>query len=456
MIVPTLTTHIVGNRLAHELYGIEDTYARVLRVYWVNAPGAAPSRRCWCSSPGSTAAWACTTGCASGPGTVARPAGFSAAAVAVPALALAGYVQGGIEVNALSRAIGFIPSATSARHADDPGDARRRADSILMRSIAGAHARGTRVRALPGTAGTRSITYPGWAGGRGAHRVLRPRGQPLRRSPHASVCGGRGRCSTCRARVARGLDAAAAERGRAPCAARVGAPPDVRLACQTPGRGTASRSRPAGGARRAEPRPPSRTPGPRAEIAVLFADLRGFTSMAEKRLPTTSSTFLNRYFEAVGTAIARAGGIANQFTGDGVMALFGVESGPETGRRQALAAARAMIAGVAALSRELGSDLPQPLRLGIGIHVGQRGGRTHGLRRQLLPHRRRRHGPRRRPARAGDEGLRLPSWWSPRTPSRAPTSTPAPSRSTRSRYATAPPPSSSASSPTPPPPPPRP
>src|SRR5207245_2077457 len=106
------------------------------------------------------------------------------------------------------------------------------------------------------------------------------------------------------------------------------------------------------------------------EIVVVFADLRGFTRMAEKRLPYDVVYLLNRYFEAVGSAIERAGGIANQFTGDGVMALFGVESGPEAGCRQALAAARGMIAGVDSLSRELGGDLPQPLRLGIGIHVG--------------------------------------------------------------------------------------
>ena len=72
----------------------------------------------------------------------------------------------------------------------------------------------------------------------------------------------------------------------------------------------------------------------------------------------------------MGSAIERAGGIANQFTGDGVMALFGVESGPEAGCRQALVAARAMIVRVDSLSRELSGELPQPLRLGIGIHVG--------------------------------------------------------------------------------------
>jgi adenylate cyclase len=92
--------------------------------------------------------------------------------------------------------------------------------------------------------------------------------------------------------------------------------------------------------------------------------------MAENKLPYDVVFVLNRYFEAVGTAITRAGGVTNQFTGDGVMALFGIESGPATGSRQALAAARAMVEGVAALSAELATDLGSPLRIGIGIHTG--------------------------------------------------------------------------------------
>ena len=51
--------------------------------------------------------------------------------------------------------------------------------------------------------------------------------------------------------------------------------------------------------------------GEEREIAVLFADLRGFTRLAEHRLPYDVVFFLNRYFEAVGRAIADSGGIAN-------------------------------------------------------------------------------------------------------------------------------------------------
>jgi adenylate cyclase len=79
---------------------------------------------------------------------------------------------------------------------------------------------------------------------------------------------------------------------------------------------------------------------------------------------------LNRYFEAVGGAITDVGGIVNQFTGDGVMALFGVDVGAEEGCRQAVRAAAAMVARLRELSLTLADDLTTPLRLGVGIHAG--------------------------------------------------------------------------------------
>ena len=80
--------------------------------------------------------------------------------------------------------------------------------------------------------------------------------------------------------------------------------------------------------------------------------------------------FLNRYFEAIGSAIKQAGGIPNQFTGDGVMALFGVGANAEDGCRRALVAAGAMLDSLAQLSDALAEELPEPLRMGIGIHTG--------------------------------------------------------------------------------------
>ena len=102
----------------------------------------------------------------------------------------------------------------------------------------------------------------------------------------------------------------------------------------------------------------------------MFADLRGFTKISEKRLPYDVVFLLNRYFETVGGAIEAAGGIPNQFIGDGVMALFGVNSSPGEGARDAVAAASVMHRAIADLSAELHEALPTPLTLGIGLHCG--------------------------------------------------------------------------------------
>jgi adenylate cyclase len=133
-------------------------------------------------------------------------------------------------------------------------------------------------------------------------------------------------------------------------------------------------------------RAPTDAPGGReSKIAVLFADIRGFTKIAEKKLPYDVVFLLNRYFEAVGGAINEAGGIVNQYTGDGVMALFGVNTSLEIACQQAFLASRTMIRRVEELSLELRGELQTPLRIGIGIHagsavVGEMGyGATHAL-----------------------------------------------------------------------------
>ena len=72
----------------------------------------------------------------------------------------------------------------------------------------------------------------------------------------------------------------------------------------------------------------------------------------------------------MGHAVECAGGRVDKFIGDGVMALFGVESGAASGCRDALAAARLMSERLAELNQSLVEELGDPLRIGIGIHVG--------------------------------------------------------------------------------------
>ena len=191
--------------------------------------------------------------------------------------------------------------------------------------------------------------------------------------PHASVCGGRGRCSTCRVRINEGLEACPEpDADEVRVLTRVGAPAGVRLACQlrptgdvalTPLLPPTARARDAFGQ-------PSYTQGMEGEIAIMFADLRAFTAFAEQKLPYDVVFVRNQYFRAMGGAIEGAGGRLDKFIGDGIMALFGVGSDAQQGCRSALEAARRMSAALTQMNETLAADLETPLRMGIGIHVG--------------------------------------------------------------------------------------
>src|SRR6185295_11934107 len=148
--------------------------------------------------------------------------------------------------------------------------------------------------------------------------------------PHASVCGGRGRCSTCRVRIVASdgvMPSASPEERRV--LARVGAPENVRLACQlrlAPGNYAVTPLLPAAAAAADGFRRPTHHHGQERNITILFADLRGFTTLAEHRLPYDTVFLLNRYFRSMGEAIEEAGGRLDKFIGDGVMALFGLDN----------------------------------------------------------------------------------------------------------------------------------
>jgi adenylate cyclase len=124
----------------------------------------------------------------------------------------------------------------------------------------------------------------------------------------------------------------------------------------------------------AQPRDGLRRPqyqqGSEQEIAILFGDLRAFTRFSENKLPYDVVFVINQYFRRMGDAVEGAGGRIDKFIGDGVMALFGVESGTRRGCREALAAAAGMAEALAELNALLEKDLGETLRMGIGIHAG--------------------------------------------------------------------------------------
>jgi adenylate cyclase len=297
-------------------------------------------------------------------------------AVLVPVLSLLGAIEAGRQVIALAADPGWTREAFT-----QPSPETQRAletiTEILSWVFAGVVAAVLLAR----------LVRRAWHRRRGLVRIAYPDGRVVEVTPgtsvleasrlagipHASVCGGRGRCSTCRVRVRgeiRGIDPPAEDELRV--LRRIGATPNVRLACQLRPRGAIAVTplllpfaHAADGRRRVD-----FAQGSEREIAILFADIRGFTALSEGRLPYDVVFFLNRYFAVMGRAVEAAGGRVDKFIGDGVMALFGVESGTRAGCREALDAARLMSERLPELNDSLQAELDRPLRIGIGIHCG--------------------------------------------------------------------------------------
>jgi len=106
-----------------------------------------------------------------------------------------------------------------------------------------------------------------------------------------------------------------------------------------------------------------------AEIAVLFADIVGFTKLAEALPPERTVDVLRRYYAAIETAVFDQGGTLDKYLGDGVMATFGTpEPGPQDARG-AVRAARQIVAAIDAMN----SAEPNPamrVNVSVGAHFG--------------------------------------------------------------------------------------
>ena len=191
--------------------------------------------------------------------------------------------------------------------------------------------------------------------------------------PHASVCGGRARCTTCRVRVGRGLDACPTPNTLEQQAlARIKAAPNVRLACQTRPKGDVHITPlvSAGEGLKALRRPGA-VQGSEQQVVAMFVDLRGSTQMGEKRLPYDVLFILNRFFSEMTEVLQQTHGHYAQFAGDGLMALYGLNRGLPQGCRDALTGAVKMQERIGHLNEYFKEELDHPLRIGIGVHCGE-------------------------------------------------------------------------------------
>lgn len=190
--------------------------------------------------------------------------------------------------------------------------------------------------------------------------------------PHMNVCGGRGKCSTCRVMV---LDNPENLSHRTPEEEKLtslkGFEKNIRLACQSYPKGNVKVRRlildnlDVQNALHEK----GSTTGKDVKAAILFSDMRGFTTFSESSLPYDSVHILNRYFQIMGEAVLRNNGYLDKYIGDGLMAIFGIQ---ETNNPclQAVNAALEMFEALGEFNAYTSTRFGTEFKIGIGIHFG--------------------------------------------------------------------------------------
>ena len=371
-----LMFHVMATRVAEQLLDVTTYYNTVFIVQWLMFPwlGAVQmiavvtvwTHACigmhyWLRTKRWYANW--------------RPLLFGFALL-LPSLALAGYVTGGNQVLREAKSDpDFVASSLGDSNVTPQitAEVNRMGEfgwgiwlGLVLLPFAGrgirgwvyrrrkppmlSHASGRRVPVLPGSTVLETLR---------AHGIA-----------HASVCGGRARCTTCRVLVTKGLDRLPVAAGlEAKALARIGATPGMRLACQIrPVADIAVMPLLAADANAADGAVRGGLEGSERPVTVVFVDLRGSTTLGEARLPYDVLFILNQFFHEMTRALVATHGHYSQFTGDGLMALYGLTGDAAAGAVDAVRGAREMLTRLEELNRQLHADLRQPLRIGIGIH----------------------------------------------------------------------------------------
>jgi adenylate cyclase len=375
-----LALHVASTRIAEAALGTDNYYTSVLTLHWVLAPHLAVIQATalltvWIHACIGIHFWLRIK-----PWYPEWRAGSAAFAVLLPTLALSGYVSAGNQVmREAERDPAFIQTSLGdANVTDETRAASDRIAATLLLTHAGL------VLLAFGGRGVRRWVYsqrrPPLLTHPSGHRVPILPGATVLEAlyehgiPHASVCGGRARCTTCRIQVSSGLESLAPPQElEAKALARIAASPGMRLACQVrPTADLCVTPLLAADATAADGFVRGGLEGSERLITVMFVDLRGSTTLGEAKLPYDVLFILNRFFHEMKQSLEATDGHYSQFTGDGLMALYGLHADdPARGPADALRGAREMLMRLEQLNHQLKGELPHPLQIGIGIHYSE-------------------------------------------------------------------------------------
>jgi len=194
---------------------------------------------------------------------------------------------------------------------------------------------------------------------------------------HAHACGGNARCSTCRVFIVDGVEHCSPRNGKEQALAdKLHFSPDIRLACQTTitddvkVRRLVLDEEDLQLTNQLASGPVLTAVGEEKRLAILFSDIRGFTPFSEALPPYDVVHVLNRYFRQMGREITRFGGCIDNYAGDGLMALFGMDD-PTEAPLQAVKAGLGMLEAMEQFRPYLETIYSTSFQIGIGIHYGE-------------------------------------------------------------------------------------
>ena len=190
--------------------------------------------------------------------------------------------------------------------------------------------------------------------------------------PHLRECGGNGRCTTCRVRICDGIQNVTPREAEVAEARRWDR--FTRLACQARVGGDVTLERlvrHCADVSRLQLEQASIAPPEERSLAILFCDIRGFTSFVDSNLAYDVVHILNRFFTAIGDAILVNNGLIHQYVGDQVVGLFGVGADPlEKSCLDSLRAGLGILQTLTDLNAALSAEFGVTLDIGVGAHCG--------------------------------------------------------------------------------------